>query len=80
MKFNGRKILIQKFNFENQTHGNQLDRFTFESLFSGITIDYIDEETDSIIGKVTTNKTDELFHALFNDEDNKNKVVQCTWN
>jgi hypothetical protein len=80
MKFNGRKILIQKFNFENQTHGNQLDRFTFESLFSGITIDYIDEETDSIIGKVTTNKTDELFHALFNDEDNKNKVVQCMWN
>lgn len=80
MKFNGRKILIQKFNLENQTHGNQLDRFTFESLFSGITIDYIDEETDSIIGTVTTNKTEELYHALFNDEDNRNKVLQCTWN
>ena len=80
MKFNGRKVLIQKFNIENQTHGNQLDRFTFESLFSGITIDYIDEETDSIIGTVTTNKTEELFHALFNDEDNRYKVLQCIWN
>ena len=80
MKFNGRKVLIQKFNIENQTHGNQLDRFTFESLFSSITIDYIDEETDSIIGTVTTNKSEELFHALFNDEDNRNKVLQCIWN
>ena len=79
MKYNGRKILIQNFNIENQIIGNQLDRYTLESIFAGITIDYIDEDTNSIIGIVTNDKSEELFNALFNDEDNLLKLTQCSW-
>jgi hypothetical protein len=77
---NGKKILIQNFDINNKSHGKHLDRNTFESLFAGIKIEYIDEETNSIIGTVSTDPSEELFHALFNDEEKRNKILVCLWN
>lgn len=79
-KYKGRKILIQTFNPEENSHGSLLERSIFLALFAGLTVDYVDEDTSAIIATVTDDPSDEMFHALFNDEDKLNKILICKWN
>lgn len=78
--FKNRKILIQNFSLEEASIGSFLDRKTFLSLFAGLTVDYVDEDTAAVIATVGTEPGDEMFHALFNDEDKLNKILICKWN